>query len=118
MIEVDERLVDGHHRRRLADVRVQAGVRSQIGVPLGVRVVGIRNESLYFIQVNRGESIPVKVGEAVEGTPFTFNGIKAPGMPEGDPDVRPIEGPVYFTDTNGVVHYGSIGAGETDGVSF
>ena len=45
----------------------------------------------------------------MEGTPFTFVGLEAAGLPEG---------PVYFTDTAGVTYYGAFGAGETDGVTY
>ncbi|WP_432540384.1 hypothetical protein [Kineococcus sp. SYSU DK002] len=74
-----------------------------------VRVVGVVNSKQVYVQVNRGPSILLKIGEAVEGTPLTFVGFQAAGLPEG---------PAYFTDAKNVTYYGAVGSAETDGVTF
>ncbi|MEZ0492958.1 hypothetical protein AB2L28_12015 [Kineococcus sp. TBRC 1896] len=76
-----------------------------------VRVVGLLNDSVYFVQVDRRPSLKVKVGDAIEGTPFTLEKPLLAGV------TLPTEA-VVFKDGSGVSYYGAGGAGETDGVSF
>ncbi|GAB7189790.1 hypothetical protein NUM3379_04960 [Kineococcus sp. NUM-3379] len=75
-----------------------------------VRVVGMRSEKDWLIQVNRERSVIVSIGEQVPGTPLV---LKSAGDVTGKP--RPT---TSFTDADGVVYQGAVGAGETDGVSY